>query len=491
MSNIVEVAKYDESSAKMVSEPRPLGRALRQAVRVAMPKRLPDGSLVPGTPVGLIGRPGIGKTAALRGVAEGLGYGVVTVVGATLTPEMVSGLPSAGSTEVVDSVTGEKCVVPSVVYLKEPYQVRIMQERRCVLFLDEYSNSGEDVQAAMLMLLNERRFPDGTPLPVETAVILAMNSAGDSVNPSPIELPVQGRVSWIPVQAELDEWIEGARVNWGKPMLEYEPRIREMITGFLSSNVGSFMEADIEGRERRIRRDVPENCREALMYAWRSPRSWNNFMFELAAVPHDDAAEFIEEAEDLALSLVGYDAMMHLKPLLAEYAAEVITKKAARVKLDDLFVDPALAKKHVKSNDADTAALIATDLERRIASVADAYGEDPSKKNLKKVADVVVATGDLVAAVADRESYEMFHPALRTALYPVLVGAIGCLSGVQSDALYGALVPVSGFSAGLAERIAAVAGGESQVALLGVLPLVEGLVYADQHAEDDQVVLGS
>jgi hypothetical protein len=126
-------------------------------------------------------------------------------------------------------------------------------------------------------------------------------------------------------------------------------------------------------------------------------------------------------------------------------------------------------------------------LERRITSVAAAYGEDPSKKNLKRVVDVVVATGDLVAAVAGRENTETFHPALRTALYPVLVGAIGCLSGVQSDALYGALVPVSGFSAGLAERIAAVAGGESQVALLGVLPLVEGLVYADQHAEDDHV----
>ncbi len=65
MSNIVEVAKYDESSSRLECAPRPLGRALRQAVRVAMPKRLSDGSLVPGTPVGLIGRPGIGKTAAL------------------------------------------------------------------------------------------------------------------------------------------------------------------------------------------------------------------------------------------------------------------------------------------------------------------------------------------------------------------------------------------------------------------------------------------
>ena len=47
---------------------------------------------------------------------------------------------------------------------------------------------------------------------------------------------------------------------------------------------------------------------------------------------------------------------------------------------------------------------------------------------------------------------------------------------------------MSGFSAGLRKRIAAVAGGESQVALLGVLPLVEGLVYADQHAEDDRIM---
>lgn len=126
----------------------------------------------------LIGDPGVGKSAILVKLAKEIDYPLHILIGSTLDPTDVGGLPA-----VVD---GKVQRLPMLA-------IREAAEKPCILFLDEISAAPLPVQAAFLRLILERVAGD-VELHPETRVIAAANPPEQAPGGFDLSAPLMGRL---------------------------------------------------------------------------------------------------------------------------------------------------------------------------------------------------------------------------------------------------------------------------------------------------------
>lgn len=144
------------------------------------------------TSVLLIGDPGVGKSAIFVKLAKEIDYPLHILIGSTLDPTDVGGLPA-----VVD---GKVQRLPMA-------SIREAAERPCILFLDEISAAPLPVQAAFLRLILERVAGDVTLHP-ETRVVAAANPPEQAPGGFDLSAPLMGRLCVLNFRPSEEEVID-------------------------------------------------------------------------------------------------------------------------------------------------------------------------------------------------------------------------------------------------------------------------------------------
>lgn len=212
-------------------------------------------------PAMLVSDPGMAKTATIHGIAKQMGYEVITLVGARIEPQDVTGFPGRVSytTPVYDSdgkpviesadTTVDENGVPQeniryktverwrTDYAPQWWQVEIMNKRKVILFLDEFSNSQPAVRASFLSLIQDRQFPNGEKFPEETIIVGAMNPTDSATDGWEIDKPTANRMMFINWDPSFQSWAGGMLENWGKEISDNERAWRVHIVDFLSKNI--------------------------------------------------------------------------------------------------------------------------------------------------------------------------------------------------------------------------------------------------------------
>lgn len=145
----------------------------------------------------MIGDPGVGKTSIVRAVAKEFGLPVGELLGSTLDPTDVGGLP-VKHTDSKGRATVER--VPLKV-------IADACESPHVLFLDELSSAPAAVQAAFLRLILDRVAGDAKLHP-ETIVLAACNPPEQTPGGFDLTAPLMGRMSVVRFRPSESEVIE-------------------------------------------------------------------------------------------------------------------------------------------------------------------------------------------------------------------------------------------------------------------------------------------
>ncbi|MEU6041273.1 AAA family ATPase [Actinomadura sp. NPDC047616] len=217
-------------------------------------------------PVLLWGEPGIGKSAGMRQLADGLGVPLETVIASVHEPSDFAGLPIVGDDP---AVTGVPMAPPD-------WAVRVARAGRGLVFFDELSSAPPAVQAALLRVVLERRVGSLT-LPEPVRVVAAANppsSAADGWHLSP---PLANRfvhLHWTHDPRTVARGMAGTWPQVSVPKIEPArmpsavARARGAVSGFLTARPG-------------LTHQLPGDA-EARGGAWPSPRSWEMVLRLLA-----------------------------------------------------------------------------------------------------------------------------------------------------------------------------------------------------------------
>lgn len=146
-------------------------------------------ALAANTSVLLLGDPGVGKSAIVAKLAAEIEMPLHVLIGATLDPTDVGGLPV-----LVDRVCQRIPMLP----------IREAAEKPCVLFLDEISAAPLPVQAAFLRLILERAAGDVVLHP-ETRVVAAANPPEQAPGGFDLSAPLMGRLCVLHFRPDEDE----------------------------------------------------------------------------------------------------------------------------------------------------------------------------------------------------------------------------------------------------------------------------------------------
>ncbi|GAB2964320.1 MoxR family ATPase [Micromonospora polyrhachis] len=217
-------------------------------------------------PVLLWGEPGIGKSATLQQLADGLGTPLETVIASVHEPSDFAGLPIVGADPAVDGVP----MAPP------DWAVRIARRGEGLIFFDELSSAPPAVQAALLRVVLERRV-GSLELPPRVRIVAAANpptSAADGWHLSP---PLANRfvhLHWVHNPQVVARGLAGTWPAVEMPTVDRNrldsavARARGTIAGFLTARPGltHHLPADAESRGG----------------AWASPRSWEMVLRLLA-----------------------------------------------------------------------------------------------------------------------------------------------------------------------------------------------------------------
>lgn len=277
-------------------------------------------------PVMVVGEPGVGKTASIRALAESMNYEVITLLGSQMDPTDITGLPK-GEIVAHDS-EGEP--VYGTVYLAPWWQVRIMQRKRVMLFLDEYSNTSNAVRASMLTMLQNREFPNGQVMPAETIVIGAMNPTEQAADGWELDKPTTNRITFLTWKTSNESWFSGMLAAWGNEASDEEMAWRKLIVRFLRDNPSYIHKEnpDTIGSGEAVGVNVASPSElEVLRYAWASRRSWDNLSRLLSVTDKEDIAT----QDELASGTVGRVSAIAFREWLLNNS---------NITVDELLADP-------------------------------------------------------------------------------------------------------------------------------------------------------
>lgn len=248
----------------------------------------------------MIGAPGTGKSAVIRALGERLGYRVIILVGSQMDSTDFAGMPQGR--QLGETKSGEK--IYGTINLSPIWQVRILKERKVILFLDEYSNTPPAIRAGFLTLIQDRVFPNGQTVPDETVIVGGMNPPDEAADGFQMDLPTKNRFFHIAWNPPFEEWFEGMVNNWGKKTSPEELMWKQKIVRFLRDNqhyVHEQPDDDDPGQTNVFARTASE--KEVNASAWPSRRSWDNVSKALAVASDSPAMQ-----KKIVDGLVGFKA---------------------------------------------------------------------------------------------------------------------------------------------------------------------------------------
>lgn len=200
------------------------------------------------TPVLLWGAPGTGKTSVLEALAKDSEAILYTLIGSTLDPTDVGGVPYP--------VNGELKVAPPE-WAKQ-IQRDIQAGRKPWLFLDELSCAPPTVQAALLRVVCSRMV--GGVSIRSCRILAAANPADTAADGGSLSAATANRwahVDWAP---DVNTWVTGELSGWGTTRSGALAKATALVAAFVQKHPKSLL-------------DVPKTEQSGL--AWPSPRSWS------------------------------------------------------------------------------------------------------------------------------------------------------------------------------------------------------------------------
>lgn len=245
-----------------------MSATVRQALAIAVGARVP---------VLLWGGPGLGKTSAVREMAEAAGLPCETVIASIREPSDFAGLPVVSD----DGAT--------VRFAPPNWAHRLAATGRGVLFLDEISTAPPAVQAALLRVVLERTVGD-LSLPAAVSVVAAANRPEEAADGWDLSPPLANRFCHLEWDLSSTEWADGLLGGFSHyPVPNLEPTYLEAEVASARGIVGAF----VRGRPHLLHAHPGDETGAGR--AWPSPRSW-----DMAA--RLIAASVLSSAPDLVLA---------------------------------------------------------------------------------------------------------------------------------------------------------------------------------------------
>lgn len=232
-----------------------------------------------GLPPLVWGKPGVGKTATMQFLAEGLGLHLETVIASIRDPSDFAGLP------VITATGGVDLAAPG-------YAKRLIAAGKGILFLDEVSTAPPAVQAALLRVIHEGWVGD-VKLPPTVVRAACANDVADAAGGWVLSPPMANRFVHLKWELDATAWVEGMTAGWGEPDLVHVPT--DWAKDHLSASrslIGSY----IRHRGVGVLHNQPQDENDAGK-AWPSNRTW-----DMAATLHAACtAAQVPEAMQLTL----------------------------------------------------------------------------------------------------------------------------------------------------------------------------------------------
>jgi len=252
-------------------------------------------------PAVLVGAPGTTKTATIRSIAKEMNYELITLIGSQMDPTDIVGLPKGAP--VMEAEDGTP--IFGTVNLAPWWQVKVLQKKKVILFLDEFSNTSPATRASMLTLLQNREFPNGETMPKETIVIGAMNPTDQAADGYDLDSPTTNRILWISWSPTMDAWIDGMNRAWNEKVSDEEMRWRRLITRFIMDNPSYLHRENSTSSNPNTYGINESDPSDMTVYrnAWASRRSWDNLAKVLPF-----AGDRTEAQDLVAFGLIGASA---------------------------------------------------------------------------------------------------------------------------------------------------------------------------------------
>ena len=189
-------------------------------------------------PINIIGRPGIGKTAACKKLAEDMGAGFINLSLPNTRLEQLSGIPnfttstdlSKYSASGAKNIQGTVWTAPEIIVNAN----RLAEDKgKCVILLDDFHELSRNkaVMSVMYEFLLERKLGD-LKLHPKVALIAAMNSS-EQAGFNGISSAVNDRLSMMTIEYDHEFW-----------MNKYGRMLHHFISSFLKGNAKFVAESE-------------------------------------------------------------------------------------------------------------------------------------------------------------------------------------------------------------------------------------------------------
>lgn len=231
------------------------------------------------------GPPGVGKTAIIHSIVEKRGMLMRVLIGSTMDPTDVAGLPVLRNLQDGTSVTA--FALPEW-FVEVRDHAMNNPESGSVIFLEEITTATPPVQAALLTFIQDRRIGK-TVLPDNVLIVVAGNPPSQAADGNLLAPPTANRFVHYDYVPDIEDWFAGMNAAWNKSVGEREREMRSYVVGFLRENT-------------QLINACPEDPEEAGQ-AWPSMRSWDNAARMLGQVQKD-----IKFANILVNAAVGKEA---------------------------------------------------------------------------------------------------------------------------------------------------------------------------------------
>lgn len=256
-----------------------------KALLIAMNTPAPNGLI--GIPTLLWGRPGVGKSSFIEGLANEQ-WEVMTIIASIYDPTDFSGLP--------------KMTDNGVEYLAPAWIDKLADAENSILFLDELSTCPPSVQAALLRVVFERRV-GFKPLPENVRIVAAANPPDLMVGGWDLSPPMRNRFVHLNWDISTKTYLNALANGWSSSaILEIDPILHQQYLPKWKDLISAFL---------RIAPDSLHGDPSKDNYGYASPRTWDFVIHLLAScevLNEPPSLELIEGClgEGIAIALVEY-----------------------------------------------------------------------------------------------------------------------------------------------------------------------------------------